>query len=465
MKRKNYLLNAIILLLSVFIVISCKKDKTETPGEGTTNSVEKNKANLQKAGVDFVKQLDEMDNNKGIEAIVNIGDLLNKDDFTDGILDKSNNKSSNVKLNNIFSLLSDIQKFSNKKITITDLYKSMDNSSKSGTKLEEDYNKIVGIYNWNYITQQWDKSTESSTKLILNFPFSKNGTVNNASFTVKDFSAQTITIDEESQEVPVSLNWDLKVDGSVAISYSFSANYVNDRPQDISSTLTVTPFSFNLTVHCTTSNCSFSESLKNGSQLLLGFTAEANGNWSEQNIKDYTFQVPVYDYNHQIMYYEDSVAVDKIFENANVTFTLMNIKFGGVLDFKNLYSTMNNIDNNTYPTDQEYQQAVSNAINKYVNVYIRNLPDNSLIATAEAYVSSRNETNYIWNPETQQMEPQIFVDYFVDFRFKFPDDSKIDLEAYTKEGFNSFVDQLNTFMSDLSTKYGFEFTPIDYGKK
>jgi hypothetical protein len=50
-------------------------------------------------------------------------------------------------------------------------------------------------------------------------------------------------------------------------------------------------------------------------------------------------------------------------------------------------------------------------------------------------------------------------------RLVFPDGSKSDFETYTDQGFKSFVDELNSFMSDLSVKYDFEFEPIEYDKK
>ncbi len=456
----------LITLTFMLLVVSCKKDDNGSAGPaGTvlTPDVQKDKASVEKAGVDFVSQLNEMEKNKGIEALVQIGNLIGKDNFTDGII-----KSSKPSGFNFFKLLNDIQMFSHRKITLTDLYKSMDySSSKGGTQLEADYDKIKGIYDWNNLTEKWDKRTDLTDNLVINFPLSKDGTTNNVTFTITELAAQIITIDGNSQEVPVSFGWNLKVDGSIVISYSFTSSFVDNRPQSINSSLVVTPFSFNLSISCSSTKCTIIETLKNGNKVLLGFSASADGNWSEQNIESSKYHIPAeFDqWGNQIRSERDSVAVDKIFYDANVTFTLMDIKFSGLVDFKSLYPVINEINNTTYPTNQQERQAEADAINKYISIYLAHSSDNSVIATGEAYVSSRNESNWEWNPITQQYEQHTFVNYFMDFRFKFPDGSKADIETYTKEGFKSFVDELNNFMTNLSDKYGFDFTPIDYGKK
>ena len=469
MKKKNNFIGIIALLVSLVIVVSCKKEKTEDPpiDTPTTNTTEQNKANLEKAGTDFVKQMEQMETNNGIEAAVEMGNCLDQDDFSDGVFnDKKGSISSNCI---IFRLIRTIQKYATKQIPVTDIYKGMDHTSKSKNGLEDDYNQVKGIYDWSGDTA-WVKRTTTSNNVTLNFPSTKNGTTNNASFTVTSFAAQTIMADGNSVDVPTSFNWNLKVDNNTVISFTYSCTYVNDRPSNLSSKLTVSPFIFELSVKCSTSNCAFSYSLSNASRLILGFSATANGNWSESNLDTYVYDKIDSTYNNGVWEIDtiegDSVAFDKILYDANVSFTVMDVKLTGVVDFKNLYNTMNNIDNSTYPSDQKEQEAVAKAINDYLHICALNTSDNSVIANGEAYVTSENDTNYFWNEVTQQEEMEVHVDYYVDIRLVFPDGSKADIETYTDQGFKAFVDEINTFMNDLAVKYDFEYDPIEYdGKK
>lgn len=449
-KRKNFI-SVIVLLVSLSIVVSCKKDKPEPPivtPPPVAKTTEQNKAILEKAGVDFVKQTELMEKNKGIETSVQMGKLLDKDDFSDGILGgKGSSKSKN---SIFFKLFCNLNGFAKKQTPIFNIFKDMEYTSdiKGSKGLVDDYNQLKGIYDWDRPSETWIKSTITSDNIILNFPSTESGTINNASFSFTEFIAQTILVDGNSEEIPVSMKWNLTVDKSIVISFTYSSVYENNRPKDITSILTISPFVFKWGVNCLTTQCTSSYSISNGSQIILNFSATANGDWSESNLDTYIYHKIDSTYNSYLGIWivdkRDSIALDKILYDANVSFAVMNIKLTGVVDFKNLYTTMNNIDKINYPSDKDEQIAIAKAINDYIHLLAINSSDNSNIATGEAYVTSKEE------------------DYYVDLRLVFPDGSKADIETYTNQGFKAFVDEINTFMNDLALKYDFHFEPIKY---
>ena len=52
----------------------------------------------------------------------------------------------------------------------------------------------------------------------------------------------------------------------------------------------------------------------------------------------------------------------------------------------------------------------------------------------------------------------------IDFRLVFGDDSRIDLETYFEEGFNDFIDEVNTLIGELNSDYEWDVEPIEYDK-
>lgn len=468
MKKRIHFISVMALLVSLFIVTSCKKDKTDdTPPTNTPNTVEQNKAILEQSGINFVNQLDIMDQNTGIEALVQLGKLQDKDDFSAGVLGKKNgSKSYNSDFMQIVYVFGKLAK---NQIPISDIYTKMDLTSSAKGGIQDDYNSLKGIYDWDYLSQTWVKQATASNSVVINFPFTSSGTNNNVTFTNTDFTTQTVVLEGNSVEVPVLENWNLKVDGVTKITFTFSSVYVNNRPTSINSALTISPFALTLGVNCSDTQCTSTYSILNGTQTIFGFSAEANGNWSQDNLDQYIYDRidSTWDYYNNIWVYDtiegDSVAFDKIVEDANVSCTIMNIKIAGVVEFKNLYLTMNTIDNTNYPTDQAEQNAIAAALNDYMQLVVVNTDDNSNIATGEAYVSSENDTSYVWNGTTWVLDPH--VDYFIDLRLVFHDGSKIDIETYSNSGFGAFIDKINLFMNDLAGKYNFQYDNIVYGKK
>jgi hypothetical protein len=95
--------------------------------------------------------------------------------------------------------------------------------------------------------------------------------------------------------------------------------------------------------------------------------------------------------------------------------------------------------------EQEAKEKEAAIANKYVSLYAMDVQAKKKIAQAEAYVREPDSEN---------------PDYRIEMRLKFGDGSLADLKTYSEEGFEDFIDQINSMISDLNGKYEMDIAPI-----
>lgn len=98
----------------------------------------------------------------------------------------------------------------------------------------------------------------------------------------------------------------------------------------------------------------------------------------------------------------------------------------------------------------QMDEDIAAEINKYINVRAINSDSNSKIAEIEAYVViESNDWGDTWS--------------WINFRFVFGDGSAIDAETYFNEGFENFISEINSLITDLNNQYDdIDLDPIDY---
>jgi hypothetical protein len=154
----------------------------------------------------------------------------------------------------------------------------------------------------------------------------------------------------------------------------------------------------------------------------------AGGNWSEENI------------NNNVT--DSSTTIENIIRNANAHVILMNLQVVGEVNVKALGDNIRGLEENQdITTEEEFYQAMADAINNNANLIVIYRDANTKIAEAEAYVSS------YYDSYTQQTE------YNLDMRFVYADGSKVDVETYVNSELDNFYASVNDFIDKLNAEY------------
>lgn len=101
-----------------------------------------------------------------------------------------------------------------------------------------DFNGNTGVYNWNNATESFDFAS-SSTKIVMNFPSTENGTTNDAKLTLHSYA-------ENADMNPTAIKADLYVGAVKYVDLDFSATYTGDVPATLYYSIYLKPFTNSL---------------------------------------------------------------------------------------------------------------------------------------------------------------------------------------------------------------------------
>ncbi len=431
--KKNVLF---LLFAGMMVFFSCKKDEGQP--EEKESIIEQDKENLEKNGINMVSQMEELSSTEAVAASANFYDLVELDDPMGSNLKSSNSSSS------FFNIVRSLAVFTSGESSAVDVFKSLKSTASTKTEGEQDFDDIKATYTWNSTEQKWD-STGNANALVFEFPATESSSTNNAVFSFTTYEAKYIMPleEEDTVEVPIDIYWDLKIDNNIVMSYDFDLTLNDDDiPNSISSELTVSTFVYLVSYTGSTSLVDLTYTLKNGEKLLLELYGAATGDWSKNNIEDNTYTIV--DSNEWNYDEYDSLDVGKVLYTSNASFTLMDIKIEGSINFKDLWNDMHEIGPyEGKKTEEEYAELV----NEYINLKLKYVSNDKLIANTEAYVEE--ETYMDWSGEE-------VTDYYVNLRFVFKDNSKADIESYFEKGFADLEAEINDFIDDLNEDYDSE---------
>jgi len=416
------------LLLISFVFFSCKKDSTTgSASSWSKNTVEQDKALAEQSGIDLVKTMDEMQTTPTADAAESLNTKMK---------DSKKSLAPGVKVYTALAMYTD------GKIGTEEMFKALKyETAVVDPTLQDEYNEAKATYEWNFTTNTFD-SIGNTSAIVFKFPAKADGTTNNAVLTVSGVTSKRFNSDIVQEDLPTSVNVDLKIDNVVVSSYSFIGVYkTNGIPESITSTLTVHDFSLNVTLKNMTSSASMDYSFKKGTKILIAYGASANGNFSQENIDMYSETNP-----------------ENILHTANMYIQVMNHKMDGTVNFKELYLATDEYDPNL--TDKEQAEKDVTEINKYISVKLINASNNTVVAKAEAYAKNSPYESWTFDPITYEYKIEMIDDYDSDLRFVFADGTKQDAETFMEDGFNGLIDEMNAFITNLNEKYGFTMEPI-----
>lgn len=435
--KKNWLYFAVGL---VALGISSCGDKKSDGGDINLDNptyapktVAETKADLENSGTQMVGELKTLNQEKGMQASVMFVDLMT----SDGSMTAKKFKSSGT-----YRLLYTMNKLSARPQLKTAL-KAMEEGDDL-TSLLDSFDAYAGVYEYDFETNSFgDEPVESSTSIIFKFPSNKeNYDAQNLNATLEIQRPQLVNGNFTAvgaKTLPANFSFSITVDGTSALSYTFVGEYKPDGiPTKIENTLTMGDWQMKQTYGYSETNLKLNYSFTHGTTNILSTGIEVNGNLTQQgveNAKDSTWV----EYFPGYGYYEYNTHFEKVVQNANAYFQLMDIKIAGQVDFLHLVPVMDD--------EKATEAQKANALNQYADLVVVYASNNQAIAKAEAYVAQ--ETDDFGN-----------VNEYVDMRLIFADQSKSTLDSYFNEGFNGFIDEMNSLIADLNRTYGWTLEPI-----
>lgn len=399
--RKIILLSAIAFSIAF---TSCKKkskQEEEQPDPFTLEysnlSVEDQKKEIEKAGIEFVNKINGLPDQKFVTTLSFFSDL--------GFANELNSVSS---IQGIAS--------ASKQKNITGILNASNKLSSDTYKLSDEF----GIYTWNHTDEEW-VFTNSTDRLEYRFPATENSHTNNAvlNFTYKA-SSVTADLDGDKGELPASIIAVLTVDGKEELKYTSTFEYKSDgTPSKTDLNVALGAYTFKSSLNNTGADASTSFSFLKDKETLISLSAGANGNL---NIK------------------EDEEFED-IVKNANVTFEIMHIKLAGQADIKAI-STAEKANQLSGEAKAKKEAEIWNSNSKFVAV---NKSNNTLIAKVE-FISEANEYyDWIWTGTGTERVTRISYDLAP--RLVFHDGSKQSFDEFVEKGFGA----LTADVEDLAT--------------
>lgn len=419
-----------LLLLSLALVAgtsltSCDKDDDNTQ-EFSTLTVEENKKNIEDEGIKLLGVVKEVEN---LQVI----------DYANNLLSYvliSNPITSNPNFNNEGEIIKSFNTLL-KPVVLTSELKNFNASriAKEVTPTEEEltllgiWNNVKGTYTWNNNTESWDFATGNEIALL--FSATETSTSNNAKIRVYDFQYENgpfSWLEEYTGELPKQIKYELTVDNKVVMSYSVNIEYNNTdkKPNSIKTVFGVAPFVFTGEVSNTNNqSAAASFSWKKDKTTLILVSMDTKGNWSETNLAN------------------DNNEPGDVFTSGNVLFQVMNVKVAGNANIKTINAKANELENEE--NDKIYAEKMCEAMNTNASLNLCYVNNNQIIAKIIA--APIQETESYWDWDLNQEVEETY--WSVGMKFKFKDDSTIDMGTYFGAGFDKLISEVQLYIDHL----------------
>jgi hypothetical protein len=456
---KHLPLRVIILLILCSMVVSCKKDKAAAE-KFSTLSVEENKANVEDAGINFVDVLNQMQSIETIDVIVNLGDIISSSGGKGKLF---------LKDSKFYSALETFKAAAMGEKRLNDLFHEMASPrdlNEDAESIQEFWNNNTGTYSWNPDISDFDFVSGGNTIIIL-FPSSDLSGSNDATITFYNYAGVNISnpIDDDyTGDLPVSLNVELKRGSNTLITYIYSASYNSDGvPNAIASDLTIENFKFEVDISNDTKVVSVNYKFIQDGNVVMNMGAEGKGLFTQANYdSNTTTHTDTYSYINYVwnpvteqydpieVFYTDEweeTDFEEILNSANAHFELFNVAIRGDINVKDLVDQLKIIDDQDID-DETANNSYAEKINEYMNLRLVNTTNNEIMAKTEAYV-----VNEIGNG---------YTDSYIDFKLTFSDESAIAIDTYFNNGFDDFVNELNSFINNINSDHDLDIDPVEY---
>ncbi len=219
----------------------------------------------------------------------------------------------------------------------------------------------LGIFEFNFDTEEFDLVQTSTTMMRMSFPADQTNYAshtNNAELTVENLQFQTITVMEEQwdpqsgsyilvpveQNVPKTAKVTHKISGATVLSANYSASYTNDgRPTSLDASINSAPYSFTSKLNGSGTNYQAEVMMKNGSNELMGANMDVtyastmedvdkvDGYYLVAPLKVDGWMKPTAIQNHMDQVEETGGQYDLTFLNAQMSMKLIHTGINGII--------------------------------------------------------------------------------------------------------------------------------------
>lgn len=394
------------MLGATVLAFGCKKKSD--PGqddpfklEYSNNTIEQNKSELEKSGVEFVKEFSTLPD----EPFIDVLDVFSTLNFEAIDVDA-------IGLNSINNI-----KVASTRKTIKTFASPIQGTSTDVAKLSGAY----GIYVWSASKEEFVKEA-ATDRVEFRFPSTNGGTSNDATLTFTYEAGITATIDGEKIELPKKSTTNLKVGTKTLLSVNTANDYKTDgTPTKSSVVISMSAFEMSSTVLNDSKNASINFAIKKGSKALMSISAEASGKGTIGAFVD---------------------EEDDLVNNANLTLQVMNYKFTGKADIKSIIKETDAISDTSALGRATKEAAI---FNKYAQLVVVNTTDNTIISKVEMKgdVNSYCYDYYDWDPNSSSyvLRTQCDTDSEMVPTLVFKDGTKQSFEDYGKSGFQAVIDE------------------------
>lgn len=458
----------LLLMISGAIFTGMITGCTEKGPDGEKFSkltVEENKASIEDAGIEFVAIMDDMSTMETIDVLINMGETL--DQAPPPLKALENGSKINTTLKTVLQVANDEK-------ALYDLFHVLAGPgelAEDPESIEDLWDDIVGTYTWNESLGDWDV-VEGGDAVIVEFPSSNTSTTNDATLTISDYDGVVVANpldDEYTGDLPVSLNMNLAVGAETLISMVYGAEYNEEGiPSSIAVELTIETYTFEVDLSNDTELISVNYKFTADGEVVMDMGATGEGLFTEENVEANTYTVTEtntyvsdFVYNDATGEWEEvydtytdeweEVEFEEVINSAKAHFQLFYIAVRGEVNIKGLADQIRIIDeqwdDETISEDSIMSQ-YADEINEYVGMRIVNVDENTILATAEAYVEKEVNSDY--------------NDAWINMRFRFPDESLIDVETYFENGFDNFIRELNAMINGINSEYDLDIDNVDY---
>lgn len=431
MKKLHY---SIICLSIVAAFTACTKE--DNGDKYAPYTVEQNKANIQLQGIEMINEARDMRDLQSWKAAESMTHFMNMADPFGGMDGKNINRSTIVRLMKPITIAASASE--NNPDFVGKQLKGMTDDS----TFMDGWDMLTGIYTWNSTLEQWDYE-DTGNEILFRFPSTPEGTQNNAEFRIYGFEVYNgiYAYTGETVEIPVALHATLKVNNAEVLGFNYQTN-INNQGYVTSVTieLTAMQYSWGITVTYTPHNkASFKEWLKKNNDVLIETYFGMEGNFEENNV-----ELSI-----------DQEIPENILHNANAYIQVMNIKLEGLVNFNELMPAMRQLENDSlqYNTDSAFMAANARILNDNTDMYLRYAAENTIIALIDfiPYKQVESYSYWYWDYQLEQYVEETYTYTYWDIkpRFTFGDGSTMDADTFFETGFDSFIDELDSFMGEM----------------
>ncbi|MCX2452125.1 hypothetical protein OQX61_12705 [Pedobacter sp. PLR] len=408
--KKNILFAALLF----GALLSCKKKSfTEEPIPPTLPPIElgyskltteQNKQALEQNGLDFIKKINTLPEEKFISLIERLGDLD---------LEALSNTIVGRELESIAR--------SAKSKQVAGIFSAVTTNDVKNTT---DLSNFYGIYNWNSKNENWDK-TASTSKFEVHYPSTVASKTNDALLTVSYTASKAkLTVDEEEYELPAATNITLTVGEKEELKLTGVYEYKTDAtPTKVDVKLNLGTFQLVVLANNDSKILATSVALTKDKSPIFSATTNVN-------------------LNEKYPALEDLEQIDEIVKSANMTFEVMNIKITGQANIK---AIQDEYEANKGLSQKDRRTKEIATLNKNTSLFAVYKDKNEVFAKNEFVRIESTRTDWNYNPISNRYEPTTYAYFELEPRLVFNDESKMTLKTFFGSGFTRFVDEFEIF--------------------